>query len=198
MLRDILRPTAVLVAICAAVTAALAFTYSITKEPIAQRACEEAEEARKKVLCDADRFEEVENLDRLREENPALGAVIQASIGYSEDSAVGHVISLVVKGYGGDMHMTVGIDISGKITGVAVGENSETPGLGSKATGELFLSRLEGITPREELKVVKTGGQKPEEIDAISGATITSRAIVAGVQEAVNAAGLLRQEVEQR
>ena len=50
----------------------------------------------------------------------------------------------------------------------------------------MFLSQLVGITPKEALTVVKSGGSKQEEIDAVSGATISSKAVVKGIQAAID------------
>jgi electron transport complex protein RnfG len=77
---------------------------------------------------------------------------------------------------------------------VKIGENSETPGLGSKVTEDNFLVQFQGINPQNPLKVVKTEGTRPEEIDAVSGATISSRAVVSGVQAAAEASWLIRQD----
>lgn len=193
MLHDILKPAGVLLVVCVVVTAALAFTYSATRDAISERAALEAEEARMKVHGEAERFEEIIGLDRIYEDKTGLATVKQASTGYKGDTVTGHVFSVVVKGYGGDLHMTVGIDITGNITGVNIGENSETPGLGSKITENRFLSQFDGINPQEPLKVVKTASTKPEEIDAVSGATISSRAVISGVQAAVEAARFVRE-----
>jgi len=90
------------------------------------------------------------------------------------------------KGYGGSITITVGIDTEGKITGVEIGDNNETPGLGTKAKDEPFISQFVGIIPEEPLTVVKRNKTKSEEIDAISSATITSRAVTKAVQAAVD------------
>jgi electron transport complex protein RnfG len=185
--RDLIKPAVSLVVICIVVSAALAFTNAITTDKIKERADLDAESAKAEVLSDADRFETVEGLDELVAQNPALDIIKEAYRGFKADTLQGYVFQVSSKGYGGDISVTVGIDKDGKITGVRIGENKETPGLGAKAAEPRFKSQLENIVPGGLLKVVKGEKTKPEEIEAISGATITSKAVVKAVQAAVDA-----------
>lgn len=187
-MRDLIKPTISLFVICLVVSAALGFTYAGTKGTIDERARLDAENARKEVLADAEKFEKVGNIDAIAKSKPELNLVQEVYKGLKGDSVSGYVFAVSSKGYGGEIKITVGIDKAGKITGVKIGENSETPGLGSKAAEEPFKSQLVNITPKEPLKVVKNSKTKPEEIDAISGATITSKAVVKAVQAAVDMA----------
>ncbi|MFO8047507.1 MAG: RnfABCDGE type electron transport complex subunit G [Desulfosudaceae bacterium] len=86
-------------------------------------------------------------------------------------------------GYGGDIGVMVGVDISNDtITGVRVTTHSETPGIGSRAKSnpELIMPKFEGLEAGRQFKVKSAGGQ----IDAISGATVTSKGICSGVTRA--------------
>ena len=85
------------------------------------------------------------------------------------------------KGFGGDIGIMVGVELeTDKLVGVGVTTHSETPGLGSKAkTDEGFKKGFEGLPITEPIKVNKDGGT----IDAISGATITSRGVCAGITD---------------
>jgi electron transport complex protein RnfG len=74
------------------------------------------------------------------------------------------------------MSIVVGIDVDGVITGVEVVESSETAGLGSKATEEPFKGQFIGRNV-EAFVVTKNGSTQENEVDAISGATITSNAV---------------------
>lgn len=196
MLRSIVKPAAVLFIICLAVTASLAVTWLVTGDTIRDRAEADAVNARKAVLKQAESFEKIDDLKlkQIIEKAENLDSVREAYVAFDGENVAGYVVTVVTKGYGGDMALTVGIDARGTITGVRIGENSETPGLGSKAKDDRFRSQLEGFKPGQALKVVKGGKTRPEEIDAISGATVTSRAVVRGVQAAVDLAGLLREE----
>jgi len=185
-LGNILKPALVLFIICLIITAALAFTYSETKDVIEERARIDAENARREVLSSAESFEAVDDISRIAGSNESLSLVEEAYKGLKGETVVGYVFSVVTKGYGGDVKIMVGIDTSGRITGVKMGEHSETPGLGSKAEEEPFKSRLYGFVPGEPLVVVKREPAKAEEIEAISGATVTSKAVVKGIQAAVD------------
>ena len=183
-----LKPTISLFVICVAVAAALAFTYSGTKDTITARAEREAENARKEVLPEAERFEVLKDISALAGSKPEFNAIKDAYKGFKGESLAGYVFSVESKGYGGIIKISVGIDTTGRIAGVKIGENNETPGLGAKAAEAPFISQFKNLKPAEELKAVKKGKTKPEEIDAISGATITSRAVVKAVQAAVEMA----------
>lgn len=87
------------------------------------------------------------------------------------------------KGYNRIIKLMVGFDFEGKIKDIAVLEQKETPGLGTKITTEKFLSQYRGKNPATwKLMVKKDGGQT----DAITGATISSRAFNDAVQNAYN------------
>lgn len=87
------------------------------------------------------------------------------------------------KGYSGMIKMMVGFDVEGKIINVAVLEQKETPGLGTKITSEKFINQYRGKDPSKWKLVVKKDGG---ETDAITGATISSRAFNDAVQSAYN------------
>jgi electron transport complex protein RnfG len=85
------------------------------------------------------------------------------------------------KGYSGLIRLMVGFDMEGAINNIAVLEQKETPGLGTKITSESFVSQYLGKNPGKfNMTVTKDGG----EIDAITGATITTRAFNHAVQRA--------------
>ena len=79
----------------------------------------------------------------------------------------------------------VGISKDGnKLTGIKVMQHSETPGLGAKSTEPAWQEQFKGKSLKEALVVTKDAVKKPEEIKAITAATITSRAVVTGVNAA--------------
>lgn len=183
---SIFKPALVLLIVCLVVTAALAFAYQGTKDTIAERVRIEAENARKEVLPDAEAFKVVEGIEAVTESKPELAPVEEVYEGVKGGAVIGYVFTVATKGYGGDVQIMVGIDESGKVTDVKVGSHNETPGLGSKAQDEPFDSQLSGFDPEQPLEVVKKASTRPEEIEAISGATITSRAVVKGEQAAID------------
>lgn len=87
------------------------------------------------------------------------------------------------KGYGGDVGLMVGIDVEkGTLLGVGVTTHAETPGMGAKAkTDPGFAAQFKGLPVQDAYQVTNDGGQ----INVISGATITSRAVCAAATEAV-------------
>lgn len=192
---ELLKPTVSLFIICTVVTSVLAFTYEGTKDTIDIRTAQAAAQARLEVLESADGFEAVEGIDGITSANQEHAMVKEAFRGTKNGETVGYVLSVDSQGYGGGIELTVGIDLSGAITGVRIGDNQETPGLGTKAKEPPFLSQFDGLAPEEPLQLVKGNKSRDEEIDAVSGATITSRAVVQGVQAACDiAAELLKRE----
>ncbi len=188
---DLLKPTLSLFIICAVVTAALAFTFVGTRDAIADRAAQDAENARIEVMSGVDGFEAVDGLNGMIAGNPELSIVKEAYKALKGSSVEGYVFSIYSKGYGGDIKITVGVNMEGKVTGIKIGDNTETPGLGSKATEEPFLSQFDNLFVKEPLRVVKGTKSKTEEINAVSGATITSKAVVKAVQAACDTAAML-------
>ena len=111
------------------------------------------------------------------------GDVLVDSIYKADDK--GYVVQCTVSGSQGSITMLTGVAADGTVTGISVLESGETPGLGAIAAsssekGETWRAQFQGIS---SAAVTKDGGQ----IQAISGATITSRAICTGVTAAQNA-----------
>ena len=185
-MRDIIKPTIVLFLICTIVTLALALTNYATKDAISEQVRIQEESARREVFSEAESFEEIEDLDSIIGTTDEDRLVKKAFKSIKGVEVIGKVYSVESKGYGGIISIAVGIDNSGKTTGVKIVSLSETPGLGSKVQDELFISQLVGISPKEALTVVKAGGSKEEEIDAVSGATISSKAVVEAIQSAID------------
>lgn len=99
---------------------------------------------------------------------------------FAENNFIGAaVIGSSEKGFSGLVKIMIGFTEKGKIENIEVLEQKETPGLGTKMKGEKFLKQFRGIDPTTyNLKVKKDGG----DIDALTGATITSRAFGEAVQ----------------
>ena len=81
-----------------------------------------------------------------------------------------------------------GIAIDGKIRGVKVGNNTETPGLGKNAETSKFREQFSGKAWDRTITVINSGTPKDDEIAAVSGATVTSKAVTEGVNQALKAA----------
>lgn len=100
------------------------------------------------------------------------------------------------KGYGGDVGVMVGINVDdGKLLGAGVTTHAETPGMGAKAKEDpSFVSQFKGVPIQESYKVTNDGGK----IDAISGATITSRAVAVGVTDVAGIYNRLKPQISEK
>lgn len=170
-IKEILKPTAILFAICVAVSAALAGTNLVTRDRIAQQAVQAAEESRKVVLPGAEEFQPQED-----------GAYYT---GLSGGELVGYVFETSASGYGGPVGVMTGIAADGTITGVAILSHGETPGLGANAEKPDFLEQYLQAAPEGGLSVIKYQVPGPGQIEAMTGATITSTAVTDAVNQAI-------------
>jgi electron transport complex protein RnfG len=188
--REMMSPALRLFAICLATAFCLAFIYDITKDTIAMRNQQAAEEQRMQVQSAADSFEKIEGW----EDQDETGLVKEVHAAYSGDKFIGYVFSTVSSGYGGDIAVTVGVGSDSTITGITVGENQETPGLGGKVANEKFTSQYAGKDISREIKIVT--GKDPAEngIQAVSGATISTNAVNRAVQASADLGAKLLQQ----
>lgn len=188
---NIFTNTLVLVIITFVAIAALAVVNQITAEPIAQAEVNQKAEAYKIVYADAGSFAEIDGVDKMLEDSAALleengfaGCTVTDALEVKSSSgdAQGYIIvSTSPNGYGGEIQVAFGIK-DDKITGFTAIKNSETAGLGSKCTEPEFAGQFAGKAA-SILSYTKSGASSDTEIDAISGATITTNAVT----EAVNA-----------
>ncbi|MBN1930982.1 MAG: RnfABCDGE type electron transport complex subunit G [Desulfobacterales bacterium] len=100
------------------------------------------------------------------------------------------------KGYGGDVGVMVGINIDeNKLIGAGVTTHAETPGMGARAKEDpAFVSQFKGVDVKDAYKVTTDGGK----IDAISGATITSRAVCAAVTDVASIYSRLKPQISDK
>ena len=88
-------------------------------------------------------------------------------------------------GYGGTVSVMTGIDAEGSITGVVILSHDETPGLGANATKSSFLDQYLQPAPEGGLSVVKYQTPSDGQIEAMTGATVTSTAVTNAVNQAI-------------
>jgi electron transport complex protein RnfG len=158
---------------------ALGSVYKLTKEPIELAKKEKQENAIKEVLPEYTRLGEA---DTIYLEGLALPFVVY--LAYNEEDLVGAAVqSHSNKGFSGEIKVMVGFDVDGNIVNYAVLEQMETPGLGTKMVdwfktdkGKQNILGMDGGSDR--LKVTKDGG----EVDAITAATISSRAFLESIR----------------
>jgi len=166
----ILRLALTLLAITALVAAALSGVNAITADKIAQIQAEKTQKAIAEVLPEV-------TLD------PKVTAINSGIVKTLYTTEVGYAVEVIPSGFDGEITMMVGI-ADGKVTGISIISHTETPGLGavaaaSSAKGEQFREQFAGQSGT--LAVTKDGGT----IDAITSATITSRAVTEGVNAAL-------------
>lgn len=176
--KDIVRCAVMLFIITAVVSASLAGFHMLTADAIDQNEVKTEQRALSEVFPQADVTEKLLNTAA---EYYRVNAIYAAK---KDGAVIGYCIKVTESGYGGKIQSIVGVDMNGKVTGVSVISNSETAGLGANIKNESFRSQFVG---KGEVSVVKAGAGD-NEIDALSGATISSKAMAASVNRAVEAA----------
>lgn len=177
-MRDMIKPSASLFIICLVMTFCLAFVNAITKDTIKERSLKDAEEQRKLVLSEADSFKKLEDAA----EKDESGLIKEVYAAFNGNELVGYVFGAAPKGFGGEIAVTVGVSSEKKVSGVSVGDNSETPGLGSKTANKGFTGQFGGKDISDDIVVVKKPVSNDNEIQAISGATVSTNAVARAVQ----------------
>ena len=165
-----LRLALTLLLITSVVAAALAGVNLLTKDKIAAIALQKTQNAIAQVL-----------------EGEATPLTLSGDTGMvrsAYESQFGYAVEVATPGFGGNITMMVGISKDGAITGISIISHTETAGLGSvaaedSAKGTAFRTQFAGIS--EAVSVDKDGGQ----IDSLTGATISSRAVTQGVNAAM-------------
>ena len=157
----------------------LALTNDLTAPAIASSRKEADLENMQQVFKDADEFVLVEEdkLLELKSKTPELSELYEAE---RAGEKMGYVAKVATGGFGGTMEVIVGFDLDGAITGLRVGKHAETPGLGDNATSPDFYEQFTGLSLKQDIGVNKIQPGE-NEILAISAATITSDAVVSGV-----------------
>lgn len=181
-MKEMLKNTGILLAITVIAGFVLGAVYQITKEPIALANEAAAMAAYKEVFVNAADFSELEvNADALAQGGIAGSDVdnVFEALG-SDGTLLGYVLVITNhEGYGGDIRFSMGISNDGTTNGISILSIAETPGLGMEA--ESVLKPQYAGKNVAQFSVTKTGASGDEQIDAISGATITSNAVTNGV-----------------
>ncbi|MCL2508158.1 MAG: RnfABCDGE type electron transport complex subunit G [Oscillospiraceae bacterium] len=181
--KEILLPAVILFAICLVATTLLALTNQVTAPVIEKLESKTAAEARAKVLPGADSFDAGHTITYNGTE------YIYYKGFYKDGELAGFTFTTSAGGYGGDVVIMTGVGADGAVTGVSALSQSETPGLGAKAAGNGFLGRFVGKSGIIALS--KAGKAAENGVDAVTGATISSKAVT----EAINLALVLYTEV---
>lgn len=197
---NIIKNTLVLLIITVVAVLALAVVNQVTKGPIEQAEINNRAQSYKAAYPGSEFFEDVENSDSLLEGSAQMlsdegydGCIINDVLAVTDTeggSVEGYVISSTSpNGYGGDIQIALGIKNDGTIAGFTVVSHNETAGFGSKCAEPEFTSQFAG-KKADILEYTSSGAVADNQIDAVSGATISTGAVT----EAANAAIVFYQQ----
>lgn len=173
MNKDLFRLSFLLLIICAISTALVAGAHDYTKGIIASRNAAQVTESYKQVFPQAGKLE--------KEASPSDSPIKEIYRSTKGDSINGYIYTVAPKGYGGEIVIMVAIENpSMRITGVKILSQQETPGLGAKCAEPSFLGQFTGKDLHNDLLVSKQA-KASQEIQAITASTITSKAVVSGI-----------------
>lgn len=172
--------------------------YEVTKDARAEQERKTTEKAYKTVFKDADKFEDVKINEKeikqclkdggYSDSVAYINGVVEAKS--SSGDSLGYVITVTDKnGYGGDIKFTMGIQSDGTINGIEFLTLDETAGMGMKAKDASFKNQFKGLNANEYDSSVDSFSKNG--IDAISGATITTKAVTNGLSAGVLCFGYL-------
>jgi electron transport complex protein RnfG len=178
-MKETLRLILTLTAICVLSGALLALVNGMTAEPIEQARRAEQTAALKRVLPPADN-DPLRDTVTIEEAGRAWTFYVARADGAFAGAAFETVTSM---GYGGNIVIIVGVTADGTVQGIQILEQKETPGLGAKITEESFLAQFAGRSATETTWAVS---KDQGDIDQITAATISSRAVVAAVREGID------------
>ena len=188
MMKDNIRAVITLAVITLVSGVLLGFIFELTKEPIAAEEARARQAACKSVFESAESFEHYDGFDEVA----AKAALSEA--GYEQESIddallaldpsgnrLGYVINVItMEGYGGEIDISMGVTNDGTLNGIEILSIGETAGLGMKANTPEFKSQFSNRKVTQ-FTYTKSGASNDYEIDALSGATITTNAMVNAV-----------------
>lgn len=170
----------ILCAITLVVALALGAVNAVTEGPITEQNAQKIKDSLENVMpgAESEQIDVPEGTTVTTETKNATSVTILSAYKMTKDGAdAGYCVEVGPTGFGGAVDTMVGIDGDGKVTGISViSASSETPGLGARSTEPEFQAQFAGQVGTE-VAVTKDGGS----IDALTGATITSRAVSEGV-----------------
>lgn len=185
---NVIMPAIILCLICLVTTGLLALTYDLTKAERDRQVEIAANANRLAMYPDAASFE---SLDLTPVSASADGLTEAYRVLDSGGGILGYLFVSQKRGYAGQVPVILAVGPTGLITGARVLSNEETPGLGKKVANEPFIGQFIG-KPAGSGFTLKSAGAGEQAVDAIAGATISSRAVT----EAINTAIRFYQDLE--
>ena len=185
----IIKLTVTLLVTCVIVAACLGGVNAVTEEKIDEINRAKTEEAMKAVVADPDNTTFSDAMTLTDEMTAASGSVALDSVYEAQvnGQSAGYAIKVVASGSQGKIEMMVGVDGEGAVTGVSIVDNAETAGIGSKVMENQngVLDQFIGKSAADGTLAVGTN------VDAITGATVSSKGVTAGVNAALAVAGAI-------
>lgn len=173
---DIIKPTAVLTVICLVVTLTLSLANLVTTKKIEERAKQTQMQAMSKVL-DGEYTKFTENIN---------GSDVDYYLTKKDGKTLGFIFTVERKGYGGNISVMTAVKTDGTVAAVQiVSADNETVGLGKNVTKEAFYHQFTGLSGDITAKKFGTANKQNNEIDAVTGATISSKAVTDAVNTAL-------------
>ena len=181
---------------CVVVAGLLGLVNSVTAGPIAAINKAKTEEAMKAVVAEPDNSTFSDPLALSEEMTAAAlaggGTLTEAYEVLVGGAPAGHALKIVASGSQGSIEMMVGLDAEGVVTGVSVVKNAETAGIGSKVMENEPLASGVGVLDQFIGKSAADGALNVgSNVDAITGATVSTKGITAGVNAAIAVAGVM-------
>lgn len=171
---EMIKNAGILFAITLIAGLALGFVNELTKEPIAYQQELKVQRACAAVFDDAASFEAIPATGGSQGNGVEIGTVFKALAG--DGTLLGYVINTTSsEGYGGDISLMMGVRMDGTVNGISLLAIAETPGLGMQA-GDVLVPQYAGKNVPSFI-YTKSGAVNDNEIDAISGATVTTAAV---------------------
>lgn len=175
MLKNYLRLPLILFTVCGISSAVVSYAFNAAMPVI------NAQSHKNVILGYTQVLPQAVNLQALPYKDSVITEIVRSEKDYKTN---GYIYTAEPDGYNGKIKLMVGISHPGAvITGVKILQQTETPGLGAKCTEPAFTAQFTGKTLSKPLAVSKNAA-KPEEIQAITASTITSRAVVSGINAA--------------
>jgi len=169
------RLAGILLGICLAVSLLLGVVNGVTEPIITQMQAEKTAAAMAEVL-QADEYAPVSS---------SAAGVVAMNEAKTGGETVGYVVEVSTNGFGGAISMVVGVDVDGTVTGVSVTKHAETGNIGTKVVDDAaVLARFEGMSQANGEITVNSGANR---FDGITGATVSSKGVTAGVNAALAA-----------
>ena len=187
MIKGMLKTGLFLFVVAAISGVLLAYTQSLTA-PVIEKNQKDAEEKALNLVLPSLRFS-----DEITSEKD--GKKITYRVGYDKNGDLtGAVFKVSPKGFGGLINTMVGINKEGQVVNYKILSLSETPGLGSKLTSDDFTNKFKKLLETNKTPIFKVKKDKGD-VDAVTAATISSRAFCVGINEALNNFNIFKEQI---